>query len=185
MATSTNKSPTENFGVSTYSSIQAISSLPQPDCEAMAQLFHHTVQQVNSRDYSSKQIATWSAQPQSAEAWHSRLAHKQSLYIARPTTDQAPITGFAELDPPETDRQAHIDGFYVHHQWQGQGVGTALISALETDAKAQGISLLYVEASITAQPFFSRKGFKVIREQFRTLGSCQFKQFYMEKPLKA
>ncbi len=183
MATSSNTSPTEHFGVSTYSSIQAISSLPQADCKAMAQLFHHTVQQVNSRDYSPAQIAVWSAQPQTAEAWHSRLATKQSLYIARATPKPASIIGFAELDPPDADHKAHIDCFYVHHQWQGQGVGTALISALETDAKALNISLLYVEASITAQPFFSHHGFRVVREQIKDLRGCQFKQFYMEKPL--
>ena len=168
-------------GVSSYPSLIT--------CAVMAQLFHNTVHIINCQDYSPEQIAVWSPQPQSAEAWHSRLAPKQSIYIARSTHNPAPITGFAELDPPEFNGNgngnAHIDCFYVHHQWQGQGVGTALISALETDAKAQGISLLYVEASITAQPFFSHKGFKVIREQFRTLGSCQFKQFYMEKPLKA
>lgn len=164
----------------------ALADLPLATCAAMAQLFHDTIHQVNSRDYSPEQIAAWSPKVKLGEAWRNRLLPKQALYIA---SDQAsghnqPI-GFAELDPADSNGQAHIDCFYVHHQWQGQGVGTALISALETDAKAQGISLFYVEASITAQPFFSRKGFKVIREQFRTLGSCRFKQFYMEKPLKA
>lgn len=157
---------------------RAIAQLPLADCAAMARLFHETVYHINSRDYSPEQIAVWSPGVRAGAVWRDRLQTKQSLYIAR---TPAQILGFAELDLPHSDGQAHIDCFYVHHQWQGQGVGTALISALETDAKAQGISLLYVEASITAQPFFSHKGFRVIREQVRTLGSGRFKQFYMEK----
>jgi putative acetyltransferase len=160
----------------------ALASLPLESCGAMAQLFHNTIHQINRRDYSPEQIATWSPQVRSAAAWQSRLRQKQALYLAW-NEEPLRLTGFAELDPASPSASAHIDGFYVHHQWQGQGVGSALLTALEADAVQLGISLLYVEASITAQPFFSRKGFRVIREQFRTLGNCQFKQFYLEKPL--
>ena len=178
---STNKRIPEYSGITLQTwPAEQLSQLPLSLCEQLAQLFHQTVHQINCRDYGPEQIAAWSPRAQSAEAWQSRLQSKQALYIAKAGNQ---MLGFVELDPPDSARRSHIDCLYVHHRHQRQGVGAALISVLETDAKAQGISLLYVEASITAQPFFSHHGFRVVREQIRDLRGCQFKQFYMEKPL--
>jgi len=187
MDISTNKSTLEDSGITSGITIQVwptapLAQFPLATCARLAQLFHGTVHHINCRDYGPAQVSAWSPSVISAEAWRDRLGSKQALYVAKSPNK---ILGFAELDPPDPDHRAHIDCFYIHHQHQRQGVGTALISALETDAKAQGISLLYVEASITAQPFFSHRGFRIVREQTKDLRGCRFKQFYMEKPLKA
>ncbi|NJN29795.1 MAG: GNAT family N-acetyltransferase [Synechococcales cyanobacterium RM1_1_8] len=170
----------------------------------MAALFHNTVHQINRRDYTLAQVQAWSPGVQPGEIWRDRLQSKQALYIAQAQTPQnqsSLITGFAELDCPQaattsqptsqptpqpsTSQRGHIDGFYIHHHHQGQGIGSALLSTLERDAKALGISLLYTEASITAQPFFQQRGFQVVRAQTRQLRGCVFQQFYMEKSLGA
>ncbi|HEY1079951.1 MAG TPA: hypothetical protein VGE46_07630, partial [Bdellovibrio sp.] len=55
--------------------------------------------------------------------------------------------------------------------------------AIEDRAKVLNIPLLFVEASITAKPFFARMGFTVIREQTVTVKGVGMNNFVMEKRL--
>ncbi|MEC4802675.1 MAG: GNAT family N-acetyltransferase [Jaaginema sp. PMC 1079.18] len=143
------------------------------DIDAIALLYHHTVHQVNSRHYSPAQIAAWSPKVQSYEYWRSRLTQYQIVYVAE---IENTVVGFTELAA-----NGHIDCFYVHHQWQGCKVGSNLLSQLENHAKEQHISSLFAEVSITAQPFFTAKGFQITQERERLLRGQYFKQFLMEK----
>jgi len=49
--------------------------------------------------------------------------------------------------------------FNVHADHQRRGVGTALLAALEEEARRRCLTSLHTEASITARPFFERQGF--------------------------
>ena len=68
--------------------------------------------------------------------------------------------GFAEFEP-----NGHIDCFYVHHEFQGSGIGSALIHEIEKEAVYKSISRVYAEVSITARPFFEAKEFQVTKQQ--------------------
>ncbi|MEI9901943.1 MAG: GNAT family N-acetyltransferase [Hyphomicrobium sp.] len=48
---------------------------------------------------------------------------------------------------------------YVHPYAARQGVGTALVDALEILAASRGAAKITVEASDTAQPFFEARGY--------------------------
>jgi len=86
------------------------------------------------------------------------------------------IVGFAEFE-----KNGHIDCFYVHHEWQGKGVGSALIKAIDERAKKQNIPRIFAEVSITAKPFFSHKGFHLVKEQTVMIRGVEMKNFVMEK----
>jgi len=72
-----------------------------------------------------------------------------------------------------------IDHFYCHHEFQRQGVGSALFSAIEKEAKTNGISKMYSNVSITARPFFEAKGFAVEKEQVIKVRDQQLRNFRM------
>lgn len=78
----------------------------------------------------------------------------------------------------------YIDCFYVHPDWQRQGVSSRLLGRIEHDATEQGISRIFAEVSLTARPFFEEKGFLIVNEQEKAYRNQVFKLFFMEKRLE-
>lgn len=73
--------------------------------------------------------------------------------------------------------------FYVHHEKQGLGIGHKLMSELEQKANALKLDEIYAEVSITARPFFERKGFQVRQKQDVLLRGQYLTNYKMGKPL--
>jgi putative acetyltransferase len=144
------------------------------DADELWLLFFHTVRMVNIRDYSPEQVAAWAPDDVEQERWRSRLA-KNSPFIGL-HGDQ--IVGFADVQ-----ENGHIDQFYVHHEWQGRGVGKLLLATIESTARARKLTELTSHVSITARPFFESKGFVVSTAQEVHLGAIAFTNFQMRKPL--
>ncbi|WP_374110929.1 MULTISPECIES: GNAT family N-acetyltransferase [Lysinibacillus] len=44
-------------------------------------------------------------------------------------------------------------------------MAAALVDLLEADAKKLGLTHIYTDASLTARPFFERKGYQIIQRQ--------------------
>ena len=66
---------------------------------------------------------------------------------------------------PDVQKDGDIDHFFCHWQYQRKGVGKALMHTLIQTGKANDISRLYAQVSITAKPFFEHFGFQVIKQQ--------------------
>lgn len=123
------------------------------DCAEMAQMFYDTVHTVNARDYSEAELNAWATGQVDQAAWNeSFLAHRTLVAVENGT-----IIGFADMD--ET---GYLDRLYVHREHQGRGVATALCDALESGS---GAGRFVTHASITAKPFFERRGYRVVRKQ--------------------
>jgi putative acetyltransferase len=162
------------------------------DTEAIMQLFYDTVHEVNNRDYSLDQVDAWAPKHADVEAWKQSLSSKLTdvaeadvaeadvaeadVAEAEGAEVEGAIVGFAELETT-----GHIDRFYCHKNWQRKGVGTQLLKQLESKAVSLGIKRLFVEASITAQPFFISQGFVVIKQQEVERRGQKFINFVMEK----
>lgn len=144
------------------------------DTEAIRTLFYNTIRDVNSRDYSAKQIEVWSSSAMNDQFWQQRL--QSSLVYVAELENQ--IVGFASLK-----RNGYLDLFYCHSQFQGKGIGSKLLNQLEQVARSLHIERLFTEASITAKPFFERRGFDVVRSQQVELRGVLFRNFVMEKIL--
>lgn len=143
--------------------------------DEVVSLFRETVLTVNRKDYSKEQVEEWAANSQTTEEWIARL-DKSFTYVAYMKGD---IVGFSNL----TD-DGLIDLLYVHKNHQGDGIGSKLIERLEAEAVALGISLLTVEASITARPFFLSQGYQVQREQSKLIAGVEFINYRMMKRLR-
>jgi GNAT superfamily N-acetyltransferase len=127
------------------------------DAATLAAIYHDTIHRVNCRDYSPAQCDAW-APPESRqpEGWIRKQANRLTLVAE----GDCQIVGFGELEPG-----GHIDCFYVHHAWQRRGVGRALLIGLEAAALQQGVTRLFLEASVTAQPFFLAQGYRLVQHQ--------------------
>ncbi|MCF2910748.1 GNAT family N-acetyltransferase [Pseudoalteromonas sp. DL2-H2.2] len=140
----------------------------------IADLFHAAVHAIDDEVYGSAQKAVWAPSPPDYAFWSQRLAKKQP-WVAL-SNDQ--VVGFIELDP-----DGHIDCTYVHPDFQGIGVAGALYDKVEKQAIKQGLSRLYVEASIPARHFFAARGFSLVKRNQIERQGVTLVNFSMEKHL--
>lgn len=147
------------------------------DTQALAEIYYYTIHNVNTRDYSEEQVNAWAPKCsiENLEGWRKKWLNLPPLVAL---AEDIPV-GFAEFEP-----NGHIDCFYVHHKFQNQGVGTALMAAIEAKAVDNNIHRIYAEVSITAKPFFESKRFQVIKQQTVNIRGCELTNFVMEKVFK-
>lgn len=123
------------------------------DCNKIAELFYDTVHTVNAKDYEREQLDAWASGNIDVATWdHSFLDHY--TLVAR---DGDMIIGFGDIDDT-----GYLDHLYVHRDYQGQGVASAICDILETHFVVEHITTY---ASITAKGFFLSRGYKIIKEQ--------------------
>ena len=145
------------------------------DAQDLAQIYYNTIHKVNAKDYSKIQLDAWAPTlSNDAENWHKKF-EKTSPLVA---VSDGEVVGFAEFES-----NGHIDCFYCHHEWIGQGVGTALMNVIHEIARDQKIPKIFVEVSITALPFFERHGFKILEKQTVFIRDVGLTNFKMEKIL--
>lgn len=143
------------------------------DARALADIYYHTIHNVNTKDYSEDQVNAWA--PLSSlnlDGWMKKWSRIVPIVAVQGDT----IVGFTEFES-----NGYIDCFYVHHEYQGAGIGTALMNAIEQEAVDKKLDRIYAEVSITAKPFFLRKGFTVVKEQTVTIRGCELTNYVMEK----
>ncbi|MBP3703982.1 MAG: GNAT family N-acetyltransferase [Clostridia bacterium] len=139
------------------------------DCAEMAKLFYETVHSVNRRDYTEEQCDAWADGHVDIEKWNvSFLAHRTLVAV-----EDGRIIGYADMDDG-----GYLDRLYVHRDYQGIGTATALCDRLEEEIYA---AVYTTHASITARPFFEKRGYKVIREQRVERHGVLLMNFVMEK----
>ena len=138
------------------------------DCEAITELFYNTVHTVNAKDYTEEQLTAWATGNADLEQWDRSLQEHFSLVAF----DVGMIVGFGDIDST-----GYLDRLYVHKDYQGKGIATAICEALEQAVAGKIIT----HASITAKPFFENRGYKVIREQQVIRQNVLLTNFIMEK----
>lgn len=134
------------------------------DLPAILDLFRNTVHTVCARDYTRSQLDAWAPAELDAAAWDASLLAHRTLVAE----ENGMIIGFADLGP-----DGYLDRLYVHRDWQGRGVASALCDALP-DARS-------THASLTARPFFEKRGWRVVKEQQVERRGVRLTNFVMEK----
>ncbi|MFA0575747.1 GNAT family N-acetyltransferase, partial [Vibrio sp. 10N.222.49.F1] len=77
-----------------------------------------------------------------------------------------------------------IDHFFCHHEYQGKGVGRALMEHVFEIGRFRGVSRYFSEVSITAMPFYEHLGFKLVNEQEVEIRGVKLTNYVMEKTTK-
>lgn len=134
-----------------------IKSYEKQDATYLASIYFNIIHNINAKDYSSEQINAWAPITSlETEGWVKKW--EKILPIVAVLNQQ--VVGFAEFK-----NNGYIDCFYCHYEYQGCGIGTALMSEIEDKARKSNIKRIFAEVSITAKPFFEAKGFNVVKEQ--------------------
>ena len=138
------------------------------DCEILAELFYNTVHTVNVKDYTKEQLDVWATGIVDLEKWNQSFEEHYSLVA----TDGEEIIGFGDIN-----KAGYLDRLFVHSDYQRKGIATAICNQLEQ--AVQGRIVTY--ASITARPFFEKRGYRVIKEQQVERQGIFLTNFIMEK----
>lgn len=99
------------------------------DIEEIMSLFYETVHSVNAQDYSQVQLDVWAPKEDKdilIQAWQDSL-YQNITYVAKINSK---IVGFSDLT-----YYGYLDRLYVHKDYQGKGIASALVDMLELEAK--------------------------------------------------
>lgn len=142
------------------------------DAKRLEKLFYDTIRNVNLGDYTQLQVEAWAPDKRDINEWETSFENKL-VFVAE---ENGQLAGFGELE-----NDGHIGRFYVAKEYIGKGVGKNIYFHLEDYAKKNHIRSLYVEASITAKPFFLAMGFSEVEKQTVNLNGIDFINYVMNK----
>jgi GNAT superfamily N-acetyltransferase len=83
-------------------------------------------------------------------------SHRKTLF----GSDHAPVRENDVLDPA-TDA-AKIRAFFIHPDWARRGIGTRILEACESAARAAGFSRFEMGATLTGVPLYLARGYHIL-----------------------
>lgn len=122
------------------------------DCQELAELFYNTVHTVNLKDYTKEQLDAWATGQVDLETWNKSFKEHYSVVAI----DNGIVVGFGDINTT-----GYLDRLYVHADYQGRGIATAICDQLECAVHGD----IVTHASITARPFFEKRDYKIVKEQ--------------------
>lgn len=138
------------------------------DVFTLAKLFYDTVHTINAKDYTLEQLNAWATGNVDLDRWNQSFLEHYSLIAV----EDEIIVGFGDIDD-----SGYLDRLYVHKDYQGRGIASALCDALEKSVCGK----ITTHASITAKPFFEQRGYRVVREQQVERYGIYLTNYVMEK----
>ena len=142
------------------------------DKAACGNLFYNSVHTVCAKDYTKEQLDIWA--PEVSKSGNFPRPLEDNFCFVALIDHQ--IVGFADIT-----KEGYLDRFFVHKDFQKQGVGKTLLKAIEDQASHLGLKQIVLEASITARPFFEKAGYKVTLNQQKEIKGVLIKNFKMQK----
>ncbi len=139
------------------------------DLAAIAALFYESVHTLCRGDYTTEQLDAWATGSIDEEAWDASFRAHHTLVAE----ENGVLLGFADMA-----EDGYLDRLYVHPVHTKKGVATALVNALEAACPAAQFT---THASMTARPFFEKRGYRVEQEQQVVRRGVPLTNFVMKK----
>ena len=136
------------------------------DLESIVSLFTQTVHLVSSSYYSPEEVEAWAPSQPDMASWGCFFDERYTLVM----DSVAGITGFGCLSV-EGDI---VDMLFTHHARQSEGIGSAILEALENEAIRRGSDEIKLTASATAWAFYQKRGYQYHHSEKKTYGLIAF-----------
>ena len=149
--------------------------LEDKDIPEMQELFRSTVLNVNIRHYTKEEVEDWASCGDSVEHLKELLSHNHFIGAF---DEASRMVGFSSMN-----KDGYLHSMFVHKDWQGKGVATQLLSEVEHIARQWGIAEITSEVSLTARPFFEKKGYEIVKMQKYRANKLELTNFVMRKLL--
>lgn len=138
------------------------------DCKEITELFYHTVHTVNAKDYTREQLHVWATGQVDLDKWNQSLQEHYTIVAV----EKDVLVGFGDIDST-----GYLDRLFVHADHQRKGIAAAICDRLEQAVPGT----ITTHASITAKPFFEKRGYKVVKEQQVERQGIALTNFVMKK----
>lgn len=130
---------------------------------------------VNAQDYTAAEVADWASCGDISGHWDELFSH---LHFIAATDCKGRIIGFSAVS-----RDGYLHSLFVHKDWQSKGIGTLLLSEAEKTAITYGARQMTSDVSITARPFFEKRGYTMTKEQKAKANRLHLTNYRIEKTL--
>ena len=152
-----------------------IRTAQQSDIVELKDLFQDTVLVINKRDYSQEEVEDWASCGDVLPEIREMIKTHYFIVAVNP---ELQIVGFSSITP-----QGYLHNMFVHKDFQGKGIATILLNEIERYVTSIGIVRITSEVSITARPFFEKRGYIVVEEQKRRANQLSLTNYWMAKDL--
>lgn len=147
----------------------------QSDAVELKELYQNTIRTINRRDYSQEEVEDWASCGEDLSKWEGMI---KTHYFIVAVDQLSQIVGLSTITP-----QGYLHSMFVHKDFQGVGVATRLLEEIERYAAENQILRITSEVSLTARPFFERRGYIVEAEQKRKANQLSLTNFWMAKEM--
>lgn len=127
----------------------------QEDCHSIGKVHSAAVKGIRTAQYTPEEIQAW-AVPRDPASYEDSIRAKE-FFVAE---DGDAIVGFGVLN----QLIAEVEAVYVDPEAGRRGIGLEVLLKLEERARALGLRVLRLNASLNAVPFYERAGY-VAQEQ--------------------
>lgn len=147
------------------------------DAFELKELFQDTVLNINKLDYSKTEVEDWASCGNDLSLIKEMI---RTHYFIVAINRQSQIVGFSSIT-----KQGYLHSMFVHKDFQGKGIATILLNEIERYATTTGIIRITSEVSLTARPFFEKRGYIVEKEQKLKANQLSLTNFRMAKELNS
>ncbi len=132
------------------------------DTAAICRVHRASITRICSSHYAPEHIEVWAGarQPQDYE----NAVENAAFYVAE---EAGEVVGLSFLDRDSGE----VHAVYVHPDFVRRGVGTALLAALEEEARLCDLSTITLNATLNSVSFYKVRGFSSLGETTNTLPS--------------
>jgi putative acetyltransferase len=133
-----------------------IRAFKNKDIDSLYRLLEISVRVINAIDYSQSQLKAI------IRTYHSNdiIFNSQNTYLAESNNI---VIGFITFQQYSFG-SGSIAALFVHPDFLRQRIGSQLLEMAETKAKLIGIKRLYVNSSLTAEPFYMSSGYEYVKK---------------------
>lgn len=125
--------------------------------------------------YTKEEVEDWASCGDSVEHLKELLSHNHFIGAFDKANH---MVGFSSMN-----KDGYLHSMFVHKDWQGKGVATQLLSEVERIAKQLGVVEITSEVSLTARPFFEKKGYEIVKIQKYRANKLELTNFIMRRKL--
>ncbi|MGH9967560.1 MAG: GNAT family N-acetyltransferase [Pyrinomonadaceae bacterium] len=122
----------------------------EEDCQSLGSVHAAAVRGIRTALYTTEEIQAW-AVPRKPESYEESIRSKE-FFVAE---EGGVIVGFGVLN----QESAEVEAVYVSPQAARRGIGLEVLRKLEERARALGLGVLRLNASLNAVPFYERAGY--------------------------
>lgn len=136
------------------------------DGETVRRVHRASIEGLGPAAYDDEQVAAWASGTETGD--YAGIGSNECDFVVA-ETEAGEVVAFGRLrlvtpEGYETSADAEVTAIYVHPDSAGEGVGSAVLADLEDRARAHGVGLLGLTASLNAVPFYESRGYERVRE---------------------